>query len=122
MAERAAMARLADLAQMLSDAQMVRLRKSAEAREEAERALARLDSLADPPADSGAFMGASMEQAGFRFQLWADRRRAEVNTLLARRKAQYLQDRDGAARAFGRAMAVSRLLGEKPAGRQAGDQ
>ena len=83
-------------------------RRAAEAKAQSEAALAR---LATPvaPADAG-LEGASAALAGLAYQRWADARRAEINQTLARQTHHWMEARDAAQKAFGKADALRRLV------------
>jgi hypothetical protein len=60
----------------------------------------------DHPAEPEGLDLAPAAQVALRYQLWADIRRAELNTVLARQTADWLAAREDARHAFGRAEAL----------------
>ncbi len=99
--------KLKDLAGLMLDHRLEQLRRAAEAKAQSEAALARL-ATAPTPAHEG-FEGASAALAGLAYQRWADARRAEINQTLARQTHHWMEARDAAQKAFGKADALRRL-------------
>jgi hypothetical protein len=101
------LARLAQLAGMIRDQRLADLERAGQARAESR---ARLDGLTLAPcaSDLGAIAAA---QAEVRYQSWAEARRAEINLTLARQTAEWLEARDAARHAFGRAQVLDKLAG-----------
>ena len=97
--------RLAEISALLRDTRMLALETAARARQSSLDHLAALDrpTSADdlPPIVAG--------EVAMRYALWADRRRSEINQLLARQTVEWQQARDEAALAFGRAQVVGKL-------------
>lgn len=100
------LARLQSLAQMILDAQLVELRKVARARSET---LAHLSDLKSPDVQMDDQMGVAEVRASLAYQRWADQRRAELNMTLARQTAQWMDRRDAARYAFGKADVLNTL-------------
>lgn len=100
------LARLQSLAQMMLDAQLVELRKVARARSET---LAHLSDLKSPDVQMDDLMGVAEVKATLAYQVWADQRRAELNMTLARQTAQWIDRRDAARYAFGKADVLKTL-------------
>ena len=101
------LARLAQLAGMVRDLRLADLERAGRARAESRARLAGL--TVDPcAADLGAIAAA---QAEVRYQSWAEARRAEINLTLARQTAEWLEARDAACHAFGRAEVLRKLAG-----------
>jgi hypothetical protein len=96
------LARLQDLSRLLLDQRLSVLREVAARRALSERQLSELN-LAPAPTGLGPVTSG---QVAFRYQIWADARRAELNALLARQTAEWLSARDDAKLAFGRAEAL----------------
>ena len=92
---------------MVLDARLSRLRKVAAARNASIAALAALAEKGAPAPYGLSPVAAA--QAEMRYQAWADRRRAEINTRLARQTAEWMEARSSAATAFGRSEALSAL-------------
>lgn len=103
------MRRLKDLAELIVDHRLGQLRKAAEAKAQSEAAL---DALARPIPEPEGLQGASAALAGLAYQRWADARRAEINQVLARQTHLWMEARDDAQTAFGRAEAL-RALAER---------
>jgi hypothetical protein len=103
------MAQLADLGAMILDRRLADLERAARARADSRARLAGLDL---PPAETD-LPPVAAAQAGLRYQVWADARRAEINLLLARQTAEWLEAQDAARLAFGRAKALERLAGRR---------
>ena len=98
------LARLAVLAKIAVDHKLSRLRAAAAAKAVSE---ARLAGLTVPAAeDLGLVAGAAV---ALRYERWADARRAEINLTLARQTVAWIDARDDAAFAFGRAEVLDRL-------------
>lgn len=108
-------ARIRDLSQMVLDHRLTVLRETAGRREQTRMQIAALGQAAEP-VDLPAVAGS---QVALRYQLWADARRSELNTVLARQTAHWLEARQEAQTAFGRAEAL-RLLAQRLAGRGRG--
>lgn len=94
------------LARMKLDADLAGLRGAARARAES---LAALERLAQPLPAAEDLSPVAAGMAALSYQRWADRRRAEINTRLARQTADWMEARDRAATAFGRAEALGGL-------------
>ena len=95
-------AALQGLARMLLDHRLSQLRLAADRCDQSRMQIAALEQPS-APADLGL---AVAEQVVLRYQLWADVRRAELNTVLARQTADWLAAREDARNAFGRAEAL----------------
>lgn len=100
------LARLQSLAQMVLDAQLVELRKVAQARSET---IAHLSDLKSPTVQMDDQMGVAEVKATLAYQVWADQRRAELNMTLSRQTAQWIDRRDSSRLAFGKADVLSAL-------------
>jgi hypothetical protein len=100
------LARLQSLAQMILDAQLAELRQVARARSET---MAHLSDLKSPTVQMDDQMGVAEVKATLAYQLWADQRRAELNITLARQTALWLDRRDAARYAFGKADVLNTL-------------
>ncbi|NEY91145.1 hypothetical protein [Tabrizicola oligotrophica] len=101
------LSRLTGLAEMMLDHRLAQLRLASEAKARSEAALAGLSRSA--PTSPGDLVGASAALAGVAYERWADSRRAEINLVLARQTRHWLDVRDGALEAFGKAEALQRL-------------
>lgn len=93
---------LQGLARLVLDHRLSVLRAASDRREASRRQIAELDTDAEPidlptvPA----------RQVALRYQLWADVRRSELNTVLARQTAEWMAAQEDARLAFGRAEAL----------------
>lgn len=97
-------ARLAMIADLMRDRALMDLRRAAEARAASRALLDRINpaavAVAEDPAD---WRNAVLHQT------WADARRSEINLLLARQTAAWIEARHAAARATGRARVLDKL-------------
>jgi high-affinity Fe2+/Pb2+ permease len=98
--------RLRELTGLMLDHRLAVLRQAAEAKAQTEAALA---SLARPMAGKDDLLGASSALAALAYERWADARRVEINQLLARQTHVWMEARDVAQIAFGKAEALRRL-------------
>lgn len=96
---------LVEISQLMLDQKLAALTRAASAREESK---ARLAGLSQPPAETDLPLAAAA-QAGLLYARWAEARRAEINMTLARQTAEWIEARDAARQAFGRADALRRL-------------
>jgi hypothetical protein len=98
--------RLGELTGMMLDHRLAVLRQAADAKAQTEAALA---SLARPLTGPDDLLGASSAIAALAYERWADARRAEINQQLARQTHVWMEARDAAQIAFGKAEALRRL-------------
>ena len=96
---------LVEISRLILDHKLAALTRAATAREESK---AHLAGLARPLADTDLPLAAAA-QAGLLYERWAEARRAEINLTLARQTAEWIEARDAARQAFGRADALQRL-------------
>ncbi len=109
---------LGALADLMLDSRLVALRAAAEARN---ASLARLDALnATPAATDLPLIAEALASLGY--QRWADARRAEINLVLARQTAEWLEARDAARTTFGRKQALQGLATRLEGRRKSPDQ
>jgi hypothetical protein len=98
---------LGNLSGLVLDHRLSILREAAVRRDQSIAQIAALNLQTEttdlPPVEAG--------QVAFRYQLWADARRAELNSLLSRQTADWLAAREEAKLAFGRAEALKGLVG-----------
>lgn len=92
--------RLKELADLMLDHRLALLRNAAAAKAQSEAALA---ALARPASEPDGLEGAAAALAGLAYQRWTDARRAEINPVLARQTHHWMETRDEAKRAFGKA-------------------
>jgi hypothetical protein len=97
--------RLAKLSRLVLDVALSEVERAARARAESRDLLAGLAS-ASAPAELATIAGARAE---LRYQQWAEARRAEINVILARQTAEWMQAREAARHAFGRAEVLREL-------------
>ena len=98
--------KLRQIAALLFDARLARLKALALAKLETEGHLA---DLAGAPVHAPSLSEIAIEGVSLRYERWADARRAELNLKLARQTADWL-DAQGAARlAFGKTQALDGL-------------
>jgi hypothetical protein len=96
---------LQDLSRLLLDQRLAQLRAAAERCDRSRMQIAALDRGGEPSDLSPL----SAAQVALRYQGWADRRRGELNIVLARQTVDWLQARQEAQTAFGRAEALRSL-------------
>lgn len=106
--KKADLAKLQSLAELSLDHQLSALRQAAEAKSRSEAALADLAKPVTFPQDG--FEGVSVDLSGLAFQRWADARRSEINLSLARQTHAWLEAKEAAQVAFGKAQALRRLV------------
>ncbi len=102
--------RLANLSQLTAlalEARLGELRKAAEARDATWAALQALKALR--PKVDGDIPMPIQARTDILYERWVEKRRAEMNLLLARQTAKWLEQREGAAAAFGRNDVLLRL-------------
>lgn len=96
---------LVEISRLMLEYKLAALTRAAAVREESR---ARLAGLSRPPAETDLPLPAAA-QAGLLYERWAEARRAEINLTLARQTAEWIEARDAARQAFGRADALRRL-------------
>ena len=96
---------LVEISQLMLDHKLAALTRAAAAREESRT---RLAGLSRPLAETDLPLAAAA-QAGLLYERWAEARRAEINLTLARQTVEWIEARDAARQAFGRADALRRL-------------
>lgn len=108
------MDKLQQIAGLLLETRLAALQVAARAKLESEAQLAGLGQPMPPAAGVSEVAGAL---AALAYQRWADARRAEVNLVLARQTAVWIDARDAACVAFGKKQAlggVAAKLGLRP--------
>lgn len=100
--------RLAALARMVSQARLAELERAARARDESREKFAALNR----PLPEGADLLA-LAPVALRYDRWAEARRREINLVLARQTATWLQALEVARGAFGRAEVLRKLAERK---------
>ncbi len=101
----AELSRLAQLAQLALDHKLGILRASADRLGQSRMQLSALNQ-AGPPVDLDPMTSA---RVGLDYERWADTRRAELNLVIARQTAVWLEARSEAQTAFGRVQALQGL-------------
>jgi len=96
---------LVRISRLLLDSALARVEHAARARDESRAQIARL--AAGPVPEDMPPVAAAL--AELRYQQWADKRRAEINLTLARQTADWLDAREKARRALGRAETLRKL-------------
>ena len=96
------MVKITSLMQLVLDNRLQQLREAAEARDQSLMQMAAVTAAA-APADLPAVTAGIV---GLTYQRWADVRRAELNTVIARQTADWMAAKSAASLAFGRAQAV----------------
>ncbi|NHB76651.1 hypothetical protein [Rhodobacter calidifons] len=102
-------ARLAQLAQMVLDHRLLHLRRSAA---QLDQSRAQLSAVNQAPhaVDLEPILSSKV---GLDYERWADVRRSELNLVIARQTADWLDARDAARTAFGRVQALQALSSRK---------
>ncbi|MCW1919181.1 hypothetical protein NX862_10455 [Rhodobacter sp. KR11] len=108
MSEKEKLGRLTEISQLLFDQKMFVLERAARARQSS---LDRLSEL-DRPMDAADLPLIQAQEIALRHALWADHKRREINTMLARQTAEWIEAREDASRAFGRNQVLNRLKGQ----------
>ena len=98
--------KLQRLAELMLDHRLAALREAASAKAQSEATLA---GLSAPEAVEG-LQGAAGALAALQYQRWAEARRTELNACLARQTRAWLDARDLAKEAFGKAEALRGLV------------
>lgn len=105
MSDREKLAQLHTISQLMLDVRLLALDRAAKARQSSLDHLAELNkptALTDlNPVIAG--------EVAVRYQNWADHRRSEVNLILARQTADWVEARHNAAVAFGRSTVIGKL-------------
>lgn len=91
---------LQTISQIMLDAKLVELRQAAQARAQT---IAHLHDLRVPNLHLNDTLGVAEAMATLAYQRWADKRRLELNQILAQQTALWLDKQDGARHAFGQA-------------------
>jgi hypothetical protein len=99
------LARLAGLAQLTLDHRLASLREAAQSLDQSRMQLRSINAGA-APAD---LPMVAAERVGLTYQRWADVRRSELNLVIARQTADWIEARSAAGTAFGRLQALDGL-------------
>lgn len=98
--------RLAEVAQLMLDHRLGQLRASAAELERSRMQLASINAGACPSEELEPLTG---EKVGIAYDRWADVRRSELNLVIARQTAGWIEARSDAQNAFGRVQALQGL-------------
>lgn len=98
--------RLAAIAQLMLDHRLGQLRNSADQLDQSRMQLSAINQAAEPVDLEDPIVSA---RVGLDYERWADVRRAELNLVLARQTASWLEARGEAQTAFGRRQALQGL-------------
>ncbi|MFM7335071.1 MAG: hypothetical protein ACKO2N_02835 [Tabrizicola sp.] len=108
------LAQLADLAQLMLDHRLGTLKTSSDRLEQSRMQLLALNQSAEPfDLDP-----VTTIRVGLEYERWADQRRAELNLVIARQSAAWLEARGEAQMAFGRLQALRALAEKSKSGRR----
>lgn len=99
-------ARLRHLTDMVLQAQLTQLKAAAALRQET---LDKIDAICPAPAMMDETFGASGAIAALRYQTWAEARRTDLRQILAKQTADWLDARDNARTAFGKAQGFEKV-------------
>lgn len=107
------MVRMAELAQLVLDHRLGRLRSAAAELERSRQQIAALDLSATPPD----LEPVTTEKVALAYNRWADQRRSELNLVIARQTVDWMEARGEAQTAFGRVQALQGLATRLEPGR-----
>lgn len=107
------MARMAELAQLVLDQRLGRLRTAAAELERSRQQIAALD-LSATETD---LEPVTAEKVALTYNRWADQRRSELNLVIARQTVDWMEARGEAQTAFGRVQALQGLATRLKPGR-----
>lgn len=99
------MGRLAELAQLMLDHRLSKLRSAALELERSQMQRAALDLTTTPPD----LEPVTAEKVALTYNRWADQRRSELNLVIARQTVDWMEARGDAQKAFGRVQALQGL-------------
>ncbi len=105
MTDKAKLKRLAEVSKLILETRLLALETAARVRQ---RSLDRLAEINKPAGPTPLPLVAAAEVA-IRYEVWADQRRSEINTVLAQQTAEWEEARHEAARAFGRNQVLDKL-------------
>lgn len=114
-----ALQRLGTISAVILDARLADLRRCAAEREES---LAQIAGLQKPAPPASELEGAAAALADLAYQRWAEERRRELNRVLARQTAEWIDATEAARTAFGRNEAMKALAQRAALARQVPDQ
>jgi HPt (histidine-containing phosphotransfer) domain-containing protein len=107
-------ARMQQLAKMVLDAELGLLKRAADQRDQTKSQIAGLRPAETLLDDKHGISGAL---AALRYQAWADARRIELQQVLAKQTAHWLDTRDKARLAFGKAEGFNQIAAKLSAGK-----
>ena len=105
MKDREKLVQLQKISQVMLDVRLLALDQAARARQASLDHLATLNRPA-PPTDLNPIVAG---EVAMRYENWADHRRSEINLVLARQTADWVEARQNAALAFGRNSVIGKL-------------
>lgn len=100
------LSRLADVAQLMLDHRLGQLHNAAVELDRSRMQLASINAVARPSEDLEPI---TAEKVGLAYDRWADARRSELNLVIARQTAAWIEQRGEAQAAFGRVQALQGL-------------
>ena len=100
------LSRLEDVAQLMLDHRLGRLHNAAAELDRSRMQLASINAAARP---SDELEPITAERVGMAYDRWADQRRSELNLVIARQTAAWIERRGEAQTAFGRVQALQGL-------------
>lgn len=95
--------RLQNIAHVMLDSQLAGLKLAARAVQDTQN---RLAGLAASPVPTGELSDIAVALSGLAYERWADARRVELNLILARQTAIWLDASDAARQSFGKTQAL----------------
>jgi hypothetical protein len=110
MSKRADLAKVTALTQLVLDHRLHQLREAAAARDRSQMQLGAITAAAAPADLSPVTAGL----VGLAYQRWADIRRSELNAVIARQTATWIEARSDARTAFGRVQAITGVAEKLP--------
>lgn len=106
MTQKEDLAKMRLISDLMLEARLARLTAAAHAKQQSEDQLA---GLAKTCGLTDGIQPVAAQLAALNYQRWAESRRAEINLVLARQTAEWIEARDAARATFGRAEVVGKL-------------
>jgi hypothetical protein len=106
MTQKEDIAKVRKISDLMLEARLARLTAAARAKQQSEDQLA---GLAHISSHADGIQPVAAQLAALNYQRWAESRRAEINLVLARQTAEWIDARDAARMAFGRAEVAGKL-------------
>ena len=101
------LAKMRLISDLMLETRLAKLTAAAQAKQQSEEQLLGLAPTSYP---TDRIQPVAAQLAALNYQRWAESRRAEINLVLARQTAEWIDARDAARTAFGRAEVVGKLL------------